>query len=294
MPQLTDSNGYGMHVSLPALKAFEAAARLGSFKLAAQELNLSPTAISHHISNLEQRLDVALFQRQARRITLTAAGERLATVTTQGFAAIAQTLADIADSGRRIHISTTSSLAALVLIPALQQFYTRFPQTRVEVSSGENLQHDAFTLPLRLGNAVQQASDDIVKTEQFNMFAAASAPGLDTRPALQTIYTTEWKNPDLSAPPLAAWLAQHQLPATAFSIKPFDQELFGISQALCTQAWVFSSTTLTRPYVQAGILRPVSQTPVASGLCYYIPHKAQRINRHNEHFINWLEDTLNA
>ncbi|MDQ9813930.1 LysR family transcriptional regulator, partial [Acinetobacter pittii] len=44
-----------MQVSLQALKAFESAARLGSFKLAAEELSLTPTAISHHVANLESR-----------------------------------------------------------------------------------------------------------------------------------------------------------------------------------------------------------------------------------------------
>ena len=283
-----------MQVSLAALKAFEAAARLGSFKLAAQELSLSPTAISHHISNLEQRLDVALFQRQARRISLTAPGERLAAVTTQGFAAISHTLADIASGGRRIQISTTSSLAALVLIPALQQFYKTHPKTQVDVTTGESLQHDAFTLPLRLGNSSQQVAEDIVTTEQFNMFATAAAPRLQQPTARLTIYSTRWKNSSLAAPPLDTWLTQHGLSDSTFDIKYFDQELFGITQALSTNAWVFSSTTLSRPYVQAGILQPLSHTAVASALCYYIPHKAQLRNRHNEHFINWLEQTLNA
>ncbi len=53
-----------MQVSLQALKAFESAARRGSFKLAAEELSLTPTAISHHIGNLESRLNVSLFHRQ--------------------------------------------------------------------------------------------------------------------------------------------------------------------------------------------------------------------------------------
>jgi len=63
-----------MQVSLQALKAFEAAARLGSFKVAADELSLTPTAISHHINNLENRLNVDLFYRQVRKITLTPTG----------------------------------------------------------------------------------------------------------------------------------------------------------------------------------------------------------------------------
>lgn len=280
-----------MQVSLQALKAFEAAARLGSFKLAAQELSLSPTAISHHICNLEKRLDVALFQRQTRRISLTAAGKRLSAVTTQGFQAITQTLDNIASAGRHIKVSTTSSLAALVLIPALQKFYATYPQTQVEVATGEDMQHDAFTLPLRFGDLRQQRPEDVVKTEYFNMFATPAAASLQEGPKPLTIYTTRWKNNNLPPPPLADWLAQQGL-QDALDIKYYDQELFGIQQALAGQAWVFSSTTLTQQYVQTEILKALSPNAVKSELCYYIPNKAQLSNRHNAHFIDWLQATL--
>ncbi len=63
-----------MQVSLQALKAFESAARLGSFKLAAEELSLTPTAISHHVAKLEHRLSVDLFHREVRKIVLTEVG----------------------------------------------------------------------------------------------------------------------------------------------------------------------------------------------------------------------------
>ncbi|WP_244269389.1 LysR family transcriptional regulator [Pseudoalteromonas shioyasakiensis] len=74
-----------MHISLQALKAFESAARLGSFKAAAAELAITPTAVSHHIANLESRLNIDLFHREVRKITLTPSGEYLSQNTTSGF-----------------------------------------------------------------------------------------------------------------------------------------------------------------------------------------------------------------
>jgi LysR family glycine cleavage system transcriptional activator len=59
---------------LSGLRLFEAAARHGSFKQAAHELNLTPGALSHGIDTLENWLDVELFERNAHGITLTAAG----------------------------------------------------------------------------------------------------------------------------------------------------------------------------------------------------------------------------
>ena len=63
---------------LPALSAFESAARHQNFAHAAEELNLTASAVSHHVRKLESRLGVALFQRHARGVTLTAEGRRLA------------------------------------------------------------------------------------------------------------------------------------------------------------------------------------------------------------------------
>ncbi|MGT8103236.1 LysR family transcriptional regulator, partial [Escherichia coli] len=90
----------------------------GSFKAAADELSLTPTAISHHINNLENRLNVDLFYRQVRKITLTPTGEYLSAATSDGFNRIEQALATVQATGRAVKITTTSSLAALRLIPA--------------------------------------------------------------------------------------------------------------------------------------------------------------------------------
>ena len=66
-----------------ALRTFESAARLGSFKAAAEELNVTATAVSHQIRALEGQLGVPLFVRKTRLIKLTAAGRELAPVLTR-------------------------------------------------------------------------------------------------------------------------------------------------------------------------------------------------------------------
>ena len=63
---------------LGALRAFDAAARHGSFKAAALELSVTPAAVSHQIKGLEKRLGTTLFDRLNRGLRLTSAGQRLA------------------------------------------------------------------------------------------------------------------------------------------------------------------------------------------------------------------------
>ncbi|MGH8073083.1 MAG: LysR family transcriptional regulator, partial [Lysobacter sp.] len=63
---------------LPALAAFEAAARHQNFAHAGEELHLTASAVSHHVRKLESRLGVVLFRRHARGVSLTAEGRQLA------------------------------------------------------------------------------------------------------------------------------------------------------------------------------------------------------------------------
>jgi len=74
---------------LSGLRLFEAAARCGSFKQAAHELNLTPEAFSHGMGSLENYLDVELFERKAHGIILTAAGRQFLPYVSEALALIA-------------------------------------------------------------------------------------------------------------------------------------------------------------------------------------------------------------
>ncbi|MFW1800067.1 LysR family transcriptional regulator [Acinetobacter nematophilus] len=71
--------------SLNALKAFEAASRHLNFKLAAEELRVTQSAIAQHIRRLEEELGLKLFERQAKGVNLTANGRKYAASITQCF-----------------------------------------------------------------------------------------------------------------------------------------------------------------------------------------------------------------
>ena len=76
-PPQSDSPGGDVRSPLPPLKAllaFEAAARHGSFRQGAEELSVTPSAVSHHVHQLEDFLGVQLFERRAGRAVLTNAG----------------------------------------------------------------------------------------------------------------------------------------------------------------------------------------------------------------------------
>src|SRR5262249_52091072 len=89
---------------LLALQAFDVAARAGSFRDAGQSLNLTPSAISHRIRNLEASLGVALFKRTHRAVELTADGKRLAVATGKAFAELARAGSPSPDRSRRLRL----------------------------------------------------------------------------------------------------------------------------------------------------------------------------------------------
>lgn len=113
-----------------ALLAFEASARLLSFKQAAAELNVSPAAISRQNRNLEDFLGRPLFERLHRKVALTEAGERLAGPVGDGIAGIVEAIAAIkAEEGdRQVTIGSTVGFAFYWLMPRLAQFSEVWPE----------------------------------------------------------------------------------------------------------------------------------------------------------------------
>ncbi|MCV6585237.1 MAG: LysR family transcriptional regulator, partial [Marinibacterium sp.] len=108
------------HYQLPpltTLTAFEAAARHLSFKKAAQELSVTPGAVSHQIKALEGELGQPLFLRRHRGVELTPDGEALADALASAFGRVSQVVQGIRDRriGGRVTIGSSTAVAALWL-----------------------------------------------------------------------------------------------------------------------------------------------------------------------------------
>jgi LysR family glycine cleavage system transcriptional activator len=141
---------------LPALRAFEAAARLGSFSAAARVLNVTHPAVAQQVRGLEKHLGLRLVAGAARSLTLTEDGTRLAAALNGGFAGIDETLASLtrADRHRGLRITLTPGMAQNVVMPALPDFWAAHPEIAVSLVptlTVDNLARDGFDLALRVG-----------------------------------------------------------------------------------------------------------------------------------------------
>ena len=138
------------------IKAFEAAARTGSFAKAAQELNVTPAAISRMVHLLEARLGVTLFERKANRLLATAAGHAYQAGLTQLFDSLAVLTQQVTAMGsaRVLTVGVGPTFAIRWLIPRLADFQKRAPDIDVRFATGGETVpfSEDWTCGVRLGN----------------------------------------------------------------------------------------------------------------------------------------------
>lgn len=146
---------------LHLLQLFEAAGRHLSFKKAAEELFLTPSAISHQIKSLEEHLSLTLFKRVTRGVRLTPAGEKYIVAVQEIFhlldastTSLKQEFSPQAQS-TLLRISTISTIASNIIIPNLVAFQQKFPSIELRIETSMDLidlRYDDFDLAIRLGD----------------------------------------------------------------------------------------------------------------------------------------------
>lgn len=141
---------------LTALRAFEAAARHMSFSKAADELHVTPAAISHQIHALEQDLGVMLFHRMNRAIELTASAQVLLPGLSEAFTGIQSAVRRLRahnDTGT-LTVTASPSLAAKWLVLRLHRFQEQHPEIDVRISATDevvDLTRGDFDIAIRYG-----------------------------------------------------------------------------------------------------------------------------------------------
>lgn len=127
--------------SLSGLRAFEAAARRGSFKEAARELNVTPGAISQQIKGLEADLGVALFERQTRSVRLTREGQGLQPTLSDAFLQIRQAVDRVrpAERTEKLRLNSSGPIIGKWLLPRLHKFTARVPAVQVHIETEQTV-----------------------------------------------------------------------------------------------------------------------------------------------------------
>ena len=145
------------------LSAFVAVATHRSFSRAAAELGLSPSALSHTVRSLEERLDLRLLNRTTRSVAPTEAGERLLERLRPALRDIDDALEDAnafrAKPAGRLRLNVPRSAALLLLAPVMTRFITAYPQMRLEITADDRLVDivaSGYDAGVRFGESVER------------------------------------------------------------------------------------------------------------------------------------------
>lgn len=172
---------------LNALRAFEAAARLGGFALAAEELGVTPGAVSQHIRTLEDWLGAPLFHRRSQGVILTDLGAATAPALTGAFDALGGAVQQMrARSGQAtVHVAALPGVAQLWLSPRLPAIRAALPGIGLSVSAVEtppNLSREPFDLSLFLRDPGELPDAEVLEEDAIfpvcapDLAARLSAP----------------------------------------------------------------------------------------------------------------------
>ncbi len=206
-----------MHLNtqiLAALKTFEAAARLLSFSQAAQELSITPGAVSQQIKNLEVQVAARLFIRQARRVALTPEGAQLFSTVRPVLLELDSTLGRIKRNALQgtVRLRSIPSFVFKWLIPRLGDFQRQYPDIRVETfaeGSLLDLQACDFDLAIDYGQGQYPGlCATLMMPEQlFPVLSPTRVPAADwhIEQALQQLPLLHDSRPWAGAPPDAEW-----------------------------------------------------------------------------------------
>ncbi|MBB3178043.1 LysR substrate-binding domain-containing protein [Variovorax sp. Sphag1AA] len=295
---------------LRALHAFEAAARHGSFKAAAEELSVTPTAISHQIRLLEETCGRPLFQRRPRPLVLTSAGARLFPALRDGFDVLAGAVAALSEPEAHppLRVTSPSAFASRWLVPRLPKWREANPMQPLEIIGTDavlDLRSGAADVAIRYARRppVDFAAHEICR----DTFFPVCSPGLlaNDGGAIQRVADLlrlplihfDWMSRDPDAPTWRQWLT------VARSIDPdldtdrawdlsFREEIHAIDAVVAGQGVAICSDIVVSRELNSGAL--VKAHPLAlPGYGFYvlsIPHSSRAATI--ELFSNWMRSVI--
>ncbi len=280
--------------SLNALRAFEAAGRLGRMTLAAEELSVTHSAISRQIQHLEDVLGIPLFEGPKNRLRLTEGGATLLSGLTAAFDQMDMSVRSVADTeDGQLDVSCPGTFTMRWLIPRLYRFQAQYPNIEVRLSASSkpvDFSRDGFDVAIRVGTAPWPDGADVISLfpEQTGAvlspaLLAEATPEFDGLPQLHTrTRLRAWGD----------WLARSGRtvatgPRVEYEHFYFMLEAASAGLGVCVAPWPYVSDDirfgrLTAPY---GFLE--------SGHEYVALRRARR-NRKSVLFCEWLHSEAEA
>lgn len=251
--------------SLTGLRAFESAARHLSFRKAADELSVTPAAISQQIRQLEEQLNVLLFHRTTRSLALTTQGQAAVPLLIDGFNCLHEAADKLRgeSAGNTVTVSVNPSFGSCWLLPRLHHFSEQHPDISIRVEASNefaNFQRGNVDLAIRQGLGNYKGLES-TKLLQDNAFVVASPQLLATLKSTSVtavlslpLLHVDWPIEEKFSPTWERWRTYHNIDSAApgegvrftMTDMAIRAALAGMGIALVTQALADSDLTNNR------------------------------------------------
>ncbi len=289
---------------LSSLRVFEAAARHNSFRKAADELNLTASAVSHGIQTLENWLGVELFYRETRGLRLTGAGEIYAPLVNQALSVLARATDQL--PGRKatgtLSVSSAPTFANKILLPRLGKFIAQFPDIRVTIDTSQgvvDLTLDDFDIAIRYATTKKPAANwtllsmetlfPVCSPDLKEKFGVALGTNLLTRaPSIHvTSVSVDWHQ----------WFRASgtEVPASIDNGLSVDTIQMGFDAAVRGLGVVLGRSPLVDGDIESGRLVPLAGQTIPSGSGYWLVTSETEFQKPEvKLFRRWLLSELGA
>ena len=292
---------------LNALRAFEAAARHMNFSRAADELSVTPGAVSQQIQNLEDYIGAALFKRTPKGLLLTDGAQTALPALREAFDRLAEaaSLLTAAEDGRRLTVSAAPSFAAKWLVPRLGRFEAAHPEVDVWLSAGLELVDFAGG---EVDLAIRYGAGRYPGLETHRLLGETVSPVASPKLLAETplkeltdlgrhvLLHDGSPDADDSCPDWSMWLAARGVKGVDGARGPrFNQSSLVIEAAVNGRGVALAKQTLAQADLDAGRLVQPFEDATAVDFAYYIVHpKAKGRLSQVKAFVAWLREEAEA
>ncbi|MBD8680842.1 LysR substrate-binding domain-containing protein [Pseudomonas sp. CFBP 13719] len=286
---------------LRAIQAFEQTARFGNLARAAEVLNLTPSAVSHQLANLEAMIGRQLFVRAARGVTLTPVGEQylkdISGLLHSLEVATERAASDVSLDCLRLHSSPSFGL--LWLMPRLEAFRVSHPDIQINLScSYESLHFSRDKIDVDIRHGLPNWPSYEVRTVRNEAFAVLASPQLLAKRPVASAGDLLNKELILSEATLLQWpewFAQHGLarPEHPYALS-FDRSYMTLEAASHGLGFALESTLLAQKYLSSGALVEVAPESLSAAVAahHLVFPKAHSSFPRVRRFLTWMEGEM--